>query len=426
MQNNIPTFIISQSKEADFLNHIYASEQFIRNANVIVLHEIRVFKLLYDFFDLNFKFRLMIHPSLSGNSELKQSDYTYLEKQLLTLKQSKEFVKMDVPFITRNLNIKKLCNEHGTNFVEHDGYTFFDARRIDIDDFENDIPVFTKTKAKDGNTFVHKNETNAGCLVEEIDFAIVTALYYDELQEVKFAFNIDSSNEFKFGNNVGFKFNFNGKNIIAVSQHQMGMVDSAILSTELMIKFNPKYIIMPGVCGGDDETNFGDIIMSKKVHLFQTGKMTNEGNEIESVEVKIDEATSKQIEQNESEIVEEIQAEILNIIENGAAKQKKMFKPFKRNNLKFYLKPTACSTMVIDKDGFFAELKKNIDRKMIGIEMEGYGMARASEYIKNRTKSIMIKCVMDKTTNKEDLAKAYAAYVSAQFVKKLIEKNILE
>ena len=264
MQNNIPTFIISQSKESDFLNHIYASAQFISNANVIVLHEIRVFKLLYDFFDQNFQFRLMIHPSLSGNNELKQSDYTYLETQLFNLKQSKEFEKMDVPFITRNLYVKKLCKDQETNFVVHDSYTFFDGRRIDGENFEKDIPIFTKLKAKNGNTFVQKNETHTNCLVEEIDYAIVTALYYDELQEVKIAFNIDDKDEYKFGNNVGYKFNFNGKNILAVSQHQMGMVDSAILSTEIMMKFNPKYIIMPGVCGGDKETNFGDIIMSKK------------------------------------------------------------------------------------------------------------------------------------------------------------------
>jgi nucleoside phosphorylase len=62
---------------------------------------------------------------------------------------------------------------------------------------------------------------------------------------------------------------------------------------------------------------------------------------------------------------------------------------------------------------------------MIAVEMEGFGLARATESILNPTKSIMIKCVMDNTRAKKDIAKAYAAYVSAKFVKKMIEKNIL-
>lgn len=425
MPNNIPTFIISQSRESEFLTHIYGTEQFIKNANVIVLHEIRVFKLIYDFFDKDFQFRLMLHPSLKGNSEFKKEDFTYLESQLNTLKETKDFKTVDVPFITRALYVKKLCKEQDKNFIEHDGYTFFDATRMDMDGFEKDIPVFKKPNSKNGKIHVRKNETGGNCLIEKIDFAILTALYYEELEEIRKVFGLTKKDNYVFGNNAGFKFEFEGKKILAVSQHQMGMVDSAILATEIMMKFNPEYIIMPGVCGGDKKTKFGDVVISTKVHLFQAGKLTNNGFLKESAESKIDEITIQKIEQNEKEIVGEISKDIGKQINKLKVKEDHKFFVFQKNKITTHIAPTACSTMVIDKKGYFEEFIKSISRKMIAVEMEGFGLARATESILNPTKSIMIKCVMDNTRAKKDIAKAYAAYVSANFVKKMIEKNIL-
>lgn len=426
MVNNIPTFIISHSKESEFLNHIYGTEQFIKNANVIVLHEIRVFKLLYDFFDKDFQFRLMLHPSLKGNSEFKKDDFTYLESQLNTLKENKEFEKVEVPFITRALYVKKLCKEQNKNFIAHDGYIFFDATRMDMDGFEKDIPVFTKVNAKNGNALVQRNDYGLNCLIEKIDYAILTALYYEELEEIRKVFALTNKDKYVFGNNAGFKFEFAGKKILAVSQHQMGMVDSAILSTEIMMKFNPEYIIMPGVCGGDRKTKFGDVVISTKVHLFQAGKLTNNGFLKESAESKIDEITIQKIQHTEKEIVEEISKEINKQINKLKVKEEHKFFIFQENKITTHVAPTACSTMVIDKKGYFEQFIKSISRKMIAVEMEGFGMARATESILNPTKSIMIKCVMDNTKAKKDIAKAYAAYVSAHFVKKMIEKKILE
>jgi nucleoside phosphorylase len=256
---------------------------------------------------------------------------------------------------------------------------------------------------------------------ETIDFAIITALYYDELEEIRRAFGLTKVSQFEFGNNVGYAFEYNSFKMIAVSQAEMGMVDSAILTSEIMMRFTPKYIIMPGVCGGDTKTNFGDIVISKKIHFFQAGKLKNEGFSKESVEVKMDNSTIKKIQQGEKEIVAEIQEELKNTMDDAIQK----FKPLSENKISIHFEPTACSTMVIDKKGYFEEIIKDIDRKMIAVEMEGYGVARATEYLLTNTKAVLIKCVMDKTELKDDIAKPYAAYVSAQFVKKLIEKNIL-
>ena len=58
--------------------------------------------------------------------------------------------------------------------------------------------------------------------------------------------------------------------------------------------------------------------------------------------------------------------------------------------------------------------------------MESYGVARASKIANGgKTKSLIFKSVMDKTKLKDDNYKKKAAYTSAQFLKFLLESNIL-
>jgi nucleoside phosphorylase/CheY-like chemotaxis protein len=275
----------------------------------------------------------------------------------------------------------------------------------------------------------------------EIDYAIITALYYTEMEEVLRAFSIDINSKKTFGKYFGYKFKYGSKNIILMSQQKMGMVDSAILSSEIMLRYNPKFLFMPGVCAGSDKTNFGDIIIAKKVQLFQTGKLKEESFELESTSVDVDshsitaiQAVGKIImKEIQDELSEEIQLEMIEEFQEQFAQRPKLksqvletFREFKkRKNLKPLDEPTACSTFVLDKKGYFEKIRETFDRKTIGLEMEGYGLARASDLINNRTKAIMIKAVMDKTNEKSDFYKGFAAYVSAQFVKKLIDKNVL-
>lgn len=277
---------------------------------------------------------------------------------------------------------------------------------------------------------------------EEVDYAITTALYHNELEEVLRAFGINTKSRKIVGKYFAYKFTYNSKKILLMYQHKMGMVDSALLSSEVMLKYNPKYLFMPGVCAGSDKTHFGDVILAKRIDLFQTGKLKKDKLHLESSTVDIDKLTIQTIKAYGKEIMKEIQKEFskkiqLEMIEEFESEFEKkpelrdeimsVFTNFKkRKNIVPIDAPTACSTFVVDKPGYFEHLRDTLDRKLIGLEMEGYGVARASEVINNRTKAVMIKSVMDKGNEKSDFYKGFAAYVSAQFVKKLIDKNVLE
>ena len=95
--------------------------------------------------------------------------------------------------------------------------------------------------------------------------------------------------------------------------------------------------------------------------------------------------------------------------------------------INIHFEPMACSTMVINKDGFFEDHIKYIDRQTIAVEMESYGVARACQFgNEGKTNWVIFKSVMDNMNQKDDRAKRFAANTSALFLKHLIYDGILK
>jgi len=82
--------------------------------------------------------------------------------------------------------------------------------------------------------------------------------------------------------------------------------------------------------------------------------------------------------------------------------------------------------MVINKEDYFNENILLHDRNTKAVEMESYGVARAAKIANGgKTKFLIFKSVMDKTKLKDDSYKRKAAYTSAQFLKNLLEMDII-
>src|SRR5690606_17219509 len=96
-------------------------------------------------------------------------------------------------------------------------------------------------------------------------------------------------------------------------------------------------------------------------------------------------------------------------------------------SINIHFEPMACSTMVINKDGFFEDHIKYVDRQTVAVEMESYGVARACQFgNEGKTNWIIFKSVMDNMTQKDDRAKRFAANTSALFLKHLIYDGVLQ
>lgn len=239
------------------------------------------------------------------------------------------------------------------------------------------------------------------------------------------------------------------KEIVGTWARKTGMIDAAILITEMIHLFKPKFVIMPGVCGGEEKTNFRDIIVATDVFLLGKGKIkdvtekdieTNTSQKIELFYNGID-FNKNQLVDKEGKpvdiIIEKFEKE--NNSEESCSDIEYLIKPnspkileelnkiyTEKEKIDLHFEPMACSLSVIDKEDYFECNIKSVDRKTKAVEMESYGVARAVKLANGgKTKFIICKSVMDKTSQKVDGYKKPAANISAQFVKYILENNII-
>jgi len=211
------------------------------------------------------------------------------------------------------------------------------------------------------------------------------------------------------------------------------MVDSAIIATQMLEFFRPDYLIMTGVCGGSADYAFGDVIIASPIFAFQKGKVSdilqeddkkekvrlelyNENNEIVDYDHLYDKdgnqiaiSVEKFTPDNDAacelsiSITDALHPKLENITEkiNTEIKRTHMFANEKR--IKVEIAPMACSTMVINKEGYFEDTIKSINRKTAAVEMESFGVARACRFANGgKTNFLIFKSVMDHTAHKAD------------------------
>jgi nucleoside phosphorylase len=267
------------------------------------------------------------------------------------------------------------------------------------------------------NDIIHKKEEKMEETVNKsssykAEYAIITALEENEMEKILLYIKKEGKidNE-KILIEFGHLISNPNKKIAYASQQSTGIVDASILATEMILRFQPKFLIMAGVIGGKPgEVNIGDIIVSTKAFTIDKGKITDEEilTEIESSNTDSSYVTSFKRNKNN----------ILKFIESAD--------PTRNNRLNIHFGPIACVRQVIDKKEYFENKILVSDRKTIGLEMESFGVARACELINDgKTIPLIIKSAMDNTHSKVDEAKSYASWTSATFVQYILENNLI-
>ena len=218
-----------------------------------------------------------------------------------------------------------------------------------------------------------------------------------------------------------------GKRLKCISCYapQMASTASAALTTKVILRFHPKFIFMTGICAGLQGNNigFGDILVASNIWDGMSGKY-KEGEKVDGTSELLFEPDYRQL---------SLSADMLNIA-NRLKDNSELLSRIKDNFLgtkpesvlKVHVGPMASVPAVIASEKKIAEMK-NHARKLIGLEMESYGMFYAAEHA-HRLKpiyTISVKSASDLADkNKTDVYQQYASYTSAAFVKYIIKNEL--
>jgi nucleoside phosphorylase len=204
--------------------------------------------------------------------------------------------------------------------------------------------------------------------------------------------------------------NSNNIKIIACCINDMGMQAASAVASKVITKFSPSYIFMTGICAGlkSAGVTIGEIIVAKQVWDYESGKIEdgNNGNFIFKPDMKC---------------LPTDQGIITRLIEfsNNKAILSKIYNEFKgkKPNIQLGVKfdSVGSGPYLLTSKNYLTKLLEN-DRKLIGIDMEAYGIYKAAQF-HTGTIPVFIKGVCDYgDADKDDDFQIYASYISARFV----------
>ncbi len=370
-------------------------------------------------------------------------DYSEFERLVFELRPEREVII----WIHANVSLK-----NHRKLVKAPGETI--AQRIEIDKEKIKFKIVTRFKASVSDEIIKKYtvleidevlsniremkpQTVAEIRGEELpeiyedyDIVVINAIQ-EEQNPIKDYIKLSQNNKQKIGTHklISGKILTKTRKSISiglVKQHKMGMVDAALLTTQVIDLLKPKIVIMTGVCAGkpdDKEINFGDIIIPHQLFTFQFGKISDSPDDNEKTifhkELQVESSSSSlisNISPIKDSIIKKIRVDAL-----GNPKFKQL-----APNLNAHLEGNmACSTSVINKSKYFEDTIKPEDRKAIAVEMESFAIARACNQSVLKPECLIIKSVMDKAQKKNNIYKEYAAFTSARFLYYLVYDEVI-
>ncbi len=266
------------------------------------------------------------------------------------------------------------------------------------------------------NYLIETKQNNYGTCFKKYDIAIITAVEEVELKAIlqlpynwkEFTVPNDPTTNYYEGS---IQVEEKTYSIVAACSPKMGMVPSAILTTKMCMHFHPTYFFMGGIAAGiKDRSNFGDILVSEFSWDWGSGKITADFKP-DHTQIAMDPSIIAKLKQIKAT--------------SGSLRAIKDAYPGVTPNteLDMFIGPIASGASVLENIETIDEIKK-YQRKIIGIEMEIYGVLSAIKYsIKPEPIAICLKSVCDfGDEDKNDDWQYYAAYTSSKMIDLLIKK----
>ncbi|CDI07357.1 response regulator [Agrobacterium pusense] len=259
----------------------------------------------------------------------------------------------------------------------------------------------------------------------DYDLAVLTALKSPELDAVlnlSWNWEVKSSNSDPTTYYVGSPRTSSGRllRVVAATAPRMGMPASAALASKMIYQFRPRFLAMTGILAGiRGKVNFGDVVVADPAWDYGSGKRYlrdgRGGFEAAPHQVSLDAFTRSKLQRFAAD-----QSSI------DAIKRKwQGDKP--STELRVHLGPVASGAAVLeDKEMINAIIDQH--RKVVGVEMETYGVfVAAEESIIPQPNCFSIKSVCDfADEEKNDNYQKFASYTSASVLSELTKDYLFE
>ncbi len=240
-----------------------------------------------------------------------------------------------------------------------------------------------------------------------VDFVVITAIEL-ERREVCRALRMDDRDRVSKESRVYWRKSLKLRdgefyNIIVAQSPDMASVDAALLVSDTIHHWHPGAILLVGIAAGVDreKEQFGDLVIGSDVYYYERGKLTPDGKRPEPIMYRADATLWNHVRAvpqwvPPSEFVRPDKTQTHPRINYGVI---------------------ACGEKVI-ADAIVRDEITAGHRKIVAIEMEGYGFSAATWQSFERIRHLVIKAICDFAgASKGDNWQRYAAAVAAEFTK---------
>ncbi|MDO8729422.1 MAG: nucleoside phosphorylase [bacterium] len=208
---------------------------------------------------------------------------------------------------------------------------------------------------------------------------------------------------------------------VIITAPRMGLVSSAITSTQAIEAFKPKLICMSGICGGvPEKTKIYDVVIPDICHQNDSGKWTNAGFESEGYSVQLEHGMKLKIDEliSKPAFLETVKRDVI-------LRRAEFPEGADVLDFKIIIAPTSSGSAVIaDKE--MVEILKEQHRKLSAFEMESFAVFEAARLAPTKPQYFSAKAVVDDgSPSKGDLFHRVACILSAKVVYECIKSGLL-
>jgi nucleoside phosphorylase len=197
--------------------------------------------------------------------------------------------------------------------------------------------------------------------------------------------------------------------VVGTTSTSMGLTAASIVTTQMIMQFKPRIVVMIGIAAGtrDGNKEFGDVLVADPSVDYNSGKVVRAGD----IRGFLPDPYPIGLNPRLRSILQKYKGANPILVEIQQRWDGKL--PKRANAL--HVGPLGAADQVIDDVTRVLEIQKNW-RKLIGVEMETYGVYRAcNEAPDPKPRFVSFKAVCDFAAEKSDSWQEYAAYVAAEF-----------